>query len=43
LKQEAAAFNDYTYGVSIGWHGKKQIILFFNAELADRNEAVFSR
>jgi hypothetical protein len=30
LKQEAAAFNDYTYGVSIGGCDcKKQIILFF--------------
>jgi hypothetical protein len=30
LKTEAAAFNDYTYGVSIG--GAIANILFFNAE-----------
>jgi hypothetical protein len=41
IKQEAAAFNDYTYGVSIWCDCKKQIILF-NAELADRNEAVLN-
>jgi hypothetical protein len=42
LKQEAAAFNDYTYGVSIGGAIVKNKLFYFNAELADRNEAVLN-
>ena len=43
LKQESAAFNDYTFGLSIGGAiVKNKLFYFFNAELADRNEAVLN-
>ncbi|QZK90139.1 carboxypeptidase regulatory-like domain-containing protein [Flavobacterium sp. CHNK8] len=43
IKKQKAAFNDYTYGFSIGGSlVKNKLFYFFNAELADRNETVFN-
>lgn len=43
VKREAAAFNDYTYGLSIGGAlVKNKLFFFFNVELSDRNETALN-